>query len=125
MPQRGNPVYRRKSARPRKRFSTGLLQPGQSFVFTIEPPLASHEQPVLFTPNAGDVLLTDARPNQVTVVSHTNRVAAYAVCVAPRMLVKTLTVPWGRVFADLGEAVDESGLAGKLKSLFSSSRPRR
>jgi hypothetical protein len=97
----------------------GLLQPGGSIVLVIDPPLRPHEQPVAVTPNAGDILLRDATLDRVTIVNQTDdRVVAYLMTVVPRVLVKAAAVPWKRVAADLGTAIQNSGVLDRFAQLF-------
>ena len=84
----------------------------------IDPPLRDFEQPVVITPNAGDVLLQDVSLTHATVVNQTDRIVAYAFTVAPRLLVKAATVPWSRVVRDLGQAVKNSGLLERFSRLL-------
>jgi hypothetical protein len=109
-------VYRRK---PRiRRPAAGLLGPHESIVLVIDPPMHEREQPVALTPNAGDILLRDATLDRVTVVNTTDRIVAYMMTVAPKLLIKAATVPWGRVATDLGKAVRESGLLDRFARLL-------
>ncbi len=85
--------------------------------------MTEREQPILFTPKAGDVLFSAATLDQVEITNHTDRVAAYVVTVVPKSLVKIATVPWGRVLKDVGAAVKESGVLDQVLSLFGS-RPK-
>jgi len=100
----------------------GLLGPHQVVTLTINPPLGDHEQPVLVTPKAGDVLIQEAGLDSVIIANQTDRSAAFVVTAAPRVLVRAAAVPWGQVFRDLGAAVQESGVLDQLKGLFR--RPR-
>ena len=113
-------VYRRKPRR--RRPIAGLLEPGQTIVLTIDPPLRAHEQPLALTPNAGDIYLRDATQDRVTIVNTTDRIVAYLMTVVPRVLVKAATVPWPRVIADLGQAVRNSGVLDRFAQLISGGR---
>lgn len=113
-------VYRRKPRR--RRPIAGLLEPGQSLVLVIDPPLRDSEQPVALTPNAGDILLRDATASRVTVVNTTDRVVAYLMTVAPKLLVKAATVPWQRVITDLRQAVRNSGVLDRFAQLLNGGR---
>ena len=116
----GTRVYRRKPRR--RRPIAGLLEPGQTIVLTIDPPLRAHEQPLALTPNAGDIYLRDATQDRVTIVNTTDRIVAYLMTVVPRVLVKAATVPWPRVIADLGQAVRNSGVLDRFAQLISGGR---
>jgi hypothetical protein len=97
----------------------GLLAPGQSIVLVIDPPMLAYEQPVALTPNAGDILLRDATRERVTITNQSDeRVVAYVMTIVPRVLVKAATVPWKRVLADLGTAVQQSGVLDRFAQLF-------
>jgi hypothetical protein len=109
-------VFRRKPRR--RRPIAGLLQPHQSVVLTIDPPLRAHEQPIALTPNAGDIVLQDATLERVTVTNTTNRIVAYLMTVAPKLLIKAATVPWKRVVSDLSTAVRNSGLLERFAQLL-------
>ena len=112
-------VYRRrKPARPRRRPVAGLLEPRQTLMVTIDPPLEAHEQPVALTPNGGDIMLLDATVDSVTVRNETDRVVAYVVAVAPRVLVKAASMPWKRIASDLGHAFRESGMLERFARLW-------
>lgn len=89
---------------------------------TIHPPLAEHEQPVLITPKAGDVLIQEAGLDFVTVANQTDRISAFGLTVVPRVLVQAAAIPWGRVMRDLGSAVKESGVMDQLKQFLTRSR---
>jgi hypothetical protein len=109
-------VYRRK--RPRRRPVAGLLEPRQALVLAIDPPLRDNEQPVALTPNAGDIMLRDAAPDRVTIVNTTDRIVAYLMTVAPKLLIKAATVPWQRVITDLSQAVRNSGVLDRFAQLL-------
>lgn len=109
-------VYRRKPRR--RRPVAGLLEPRQVLVLPIDPPLRDNEQPVALTPNAGDVLLRDAAPDRVTIVNTTDRIVAYLMTAAPRVLVKVASVPWQRVINDLSTAVRNSGVLDRFAHLL-------
>ena len=96
----------------------GLLEPGQAIVLVIDPPMTVHEQPVVMTPNGGDILLLDAELDRVTIQNQTDRVVAYLMTVVPRVLVKAATVPWKRIAADLGHAVRESGVLDRFARML-------
>lgn len=113
-------TYRRKPRR--RRPIAGLLEPGQVLVLVIDPPLSDHEQPVAFTPNAGDVLLREATRDRVTIVNTTDRIVAYLLTTAPKLLVKAATIPWKRVVTDLRQAVRNSGLLERFAQLFNGDR---
>lgn len=117
-PRSGTNAPRRRRKPGVRRSTGGLLDPGQSIVIPIDPPLRDFEQPVVITPNAGDVLLQDASLTHATVANQTDRIVAYAFTVAPRLLVKAATVPWGRVVRDLGQAVKNSGLLERFSRLI-------
>ena len=113
--------YRRRRGggkRPWRRPVAGLLEPGQTIVHTLDPPLAVNEQPIALTPNAGDIMLIDPALDRVTIQNQTDRVVAYMVTVVPSLVVKAAMVPWRRVATDLGHAVRESGLLDQFKRLL-------
>lgn len=87
-------------------------------MLAIDPPLAPHEQPIALTPNAGDLILLDARLDRVTVQNETDRIVAYLVTVVPRALVKAATMPWKQLVIDLGKAVHESGMLERFARLL-------
>jgi hypothetical protein len=101
----------------------GLLEPGAAVVLTIDPPLQDHEQPILFTPHAGDVLMHDVQLGRLTVVNHANRISAYVLTIVPKVLVKAAMVPWGRVLTDLKQAVRDSGVLDQIGQLFGAGAP--
>lgn len=113
-------AYRRRKAskRPWRRPVAGLLEPGQAIVLVIDPPMGPAEQPVALTPNAGDIILLDAMADRVTIQNRTDRVVAYLMTVAPRVLVKAATVPWKRIVSDLGQAVRESGVLERFARML-------
>jgi hypothetical protein len=80
--------------------------------------MTEREQPILFTPNMGDVVFTNATLDAVEVSNHTDRMAAYVITVVPRSVVKLASVPWGRVARDVGAAVKQSGVLGTVLKLF-------
>jgi hypothetical protein len=94
------------------------LGPQQVVTLTVDPPFSPREQPVLFTPKAGDVLITAATENSVTVANQTDRIAAFMVAIVPRLAVQVATMPWRRVVRDLGTAVQESGVLDQIKRAF-------
>ena len=96
----------------------GLLEPGQAIVVAIDPPLEAHEEAVVLTPNAMDILMQDVQLNRVTLVNRTDRVVGYVTTAVPRVLVKAAMVPWKRVIADLGTAVREGGLLERFAQLL-------
>jgi len=100
----------------------GLLGPRQVVTLTIDPPLADHEQPVLITPKAGDVLIQEAGVDYVVIANQTDRISAFGLTVLPRVVVRAAAVPWGQVARDLGNAVKESGVIDQLKQFFTRSR---
>lgn len=110
--------YRRRKVRTWRRPVAGLLEPGQALVLVIEPPMQANEQPVVLTPNAGDIILLDAQTDRVTVKNQTDRVVAYMVSVVPSVLVKAASVPWKRIVSDLGTAVRESGVLDRFARMF-------
>lgn len=87
---------------------------------TVDPPLAEGEQPVLITPKAGDVLMTDVQVGHITVANQTDRIAAFGITIVPRVLVRAATLPWKQVARDLRDAVQESGVLDQLRRLFKS-----
>lgn len=114
--------YRRrrpsKPSKPRRRPSAGLLDPGLSIRIAIDPPLADNEQPVVLTPSAGDVLITEASTTHAIVTNQTDRIAAYMFTIAPRLLIQAAAVPWKRVARDLGTAIERSGLLDRFARLL-------
>lgn len=110
-------VYRRRR-KVRRRPTAGLLEPHQTIVLPIDPPLQENEQPLAVTPNAGDLLMRDVTLTQVVLVNTTDRVVAYMMTVVPRALVKLAMVPWRRVVADLGQAVKNSGILDRFAYLL-------
>lgn len=99
-----------------------MLGPRQVVTLTIHPPLAEHEQPVLITPQAGDVLIQEAGLDFVTVANQADRISAFGVTVLPRMVVRAATLPWGQIARDLGDAVKASGVVDQFKQLLGRSR---
>lgn len=80
--------------------------------------MTDREQPILYTPKAGDVLFTRATLDAVEMTNHTDRIAGYAVAVIPKAVVKLAAVPWRQVARDVGAAVEEGGVLGLVQKLF-------
>ena len=110
--------YRRRPAKPRRRPRAGLLDPGVSIRIAIDPPLQDNEQPVVATPNAGDVLITEASTTHAIVSNQTDRIVAYMFAIAPKVLVQAASVPWKRVARDLGTAIERSGILDRFARLL-------
>lgn len=96
----------------------GILGPREEFVLAIDPPFGPGEQPVAFTPHAGDITIRSQGAEAVVVVNNTDRAVVYGLIVAPSVYVKAAMVPWKKVLTDVGYAVQQSGLLDRLGELF-------
>jgi hypothetical protein len=102
----------------------GILAPRQEFVVMLDPPMKPNEQPVVITPQPGDILLRDVTPESVTVVNYTDRIVAYFLTVVPSIYVQAAQVPWVRVFTDVGHALRNSNLLEQINNFFSRRLPK-
>jgi hypothetical protein len=116
--------YRRKEPQKQKRMAGGILAPRQEFVVALDPPMKPNEQPVVITPQPGDILLRDVTPESVTVVNYTDRIVAYFLTVVPSIYVQAAQVPWVRVFTDVGHALRNSNLLEQINNFFSRRLPK-
>jgi hypothetical protein len=101
----------------------GILAPHQEFTVVLDPPMKPNEQPIVITPQPGDILLRNVVPESATVVNQTDRIVAYFLTVIPTIYVQAAKVPWMRVIADVGYAVRNSGLLEQIGQLFSRRLP--
>jgi hypothetical protein len=106
-------VYRRRKQSSR-RPAAGLLQPRQRLAVVISPPLQPHEQPVVLTPNAGDIALINAADHQVLIHNQTDRIVGYVVAIVPRAVVQIATLPWRKIASDIGQAFRENAVLQRL-----------
>lgn len=107
----------------------GLLGPRQAVTLTIDPPMTDDERPVVVTPKAGDVLIIESFPDQITVANQTDRITVFGAAIVPRLAVQAAALPWRRIVSDLRAAVGESGILDQIRRAFtgggSTGFPRR
>jgi hypothetical protein len=100
----------------------GILPPKGKVTVAVDPPVEAKHQPVGLTAHAGDISLRDMTAKSVTVVNLTDRIVPYCVLIVPSGYVHAATVPWGRVLADVADAVKQTGLPQLLGQIFRGKR---